>query len=73
VPETGINKAPVAVLYSCARAAQLNVPFLVRTRVDAAGGDDSAEAARNRADRSVYDMHPLEGLLTAAAYVHGAS
>jgi putative ABC transport system permease protein len=66
--ETGINRPPVPVLYSCGATAQPNTLFLVRTRTEPRA---MAETIRRKfrdlePARSVYDLVPLEERLSDA-------
>jgi putative ABC transport system permease protein len=66
--ETGINKAPVPVLYSCGAIIQPYTLLLVRTRTKPMA---MAETIRRRLHelepaRSVYDIAPLEDRLSDA-------
>jgi putative ABC transport system permease protein len=66
--ETGINKAPVPVLYSCGASAQPNTAFLVRTRSEPRAMADVIRRKLRELEpaRSVYDMVPLEERLDDA-------
>jgi putative ABC transport system permease protein len=66
--ETGLNKPPVPVLYSCSIAAQPNTYFLVRTGIDPAGLAETLRRKLREIEpaRSVYDISPLEQQLTDA-------
>jgi putative ABC transport system permease protein len=68
VRETGINKQPVPVLYSCGTAAQPNAYFLVRTRTEPAALVETIRRKLRELEptRSVYDISPLEERLTDA-------
>jgi putative ABC transport system permease protein len=68
VRETGLNKQPVPVLYSCGTAAQPNVYFLVRTRTEPAALAETIRRNLREIEptRSVYEMSPLEDRLTDA-------
>src|SRR5262249_25569024 len=68
VRETGINKQPVPVVYSCGTAAQPNSYFLVRTRTDPAALAETIRRKLREIEpiRSVYDMIPLQQRLADA-------
>jgi putative ABC transport system permease protein len=66
--ETGINRPPAPVLYSCGIAAQPNTFFLVRTRLDPAALTETLRRKMREFEpaRSVYDISPLEERLSDA-------
>jgi putative ABC transport system permease protein len=68
VRETGINKPPAPVLYTCAIGAQPNTFFLARTRADPAAMADTIRRKLREFEpaRSVYDIVPLEDRLNDA-------
>jgi putative ABC transport system permease protein len=68
VRETGLNKSPAPVLYSCGAAAQPNVYYLVRTHTKPAAMVDTIRRKLREFEpvRSVYEMIPLEDRLNDA-------
>jgi putative ABC transport system permease protein len=66
--ETGLNKAPVPVLYPCGATAQPNSLFLVRTRKEPRAMIETIRRKLRELEpaRSVYDIVPLEERLSDA-------
>jgi putative ABC transport system permease protein len=66
--ETGINRAPVPVLYACGASAQPNSSFLLRTRTEPRAMVETIRRKLREFEpaRSVYNIVPLEERLSDA-------